>query len=38
MGDEFRKLGSLAAVASINKACRSVRTGKDGVSKTWSEM
>lgn len=28
----------LAAVASINKACEALHTGKDGVSKTWSEV
>lgn len=29
---------ALAAVASINKACEALHTGKDGVSKTWSEV
>ncbi|WP_367753945.1 hypothetical protein [Flavobacterium sp. WC2430] len=28
----------LAAVASINKACEALHTGKDGISKTWSEV
>jgi hypothetical protein len=28
----------LAAVASLNKACAVLHTGKDGVSKTWSEV
>jgi len=28
----------LAAIASINKACKALHTGKDGVSKTWSEV
>ena len=28
----------LAAVASLNKACAALHTGKDGVSKTWSEV
>jgi hypothetical protein len=28
---------ALAAVASINKACEALHTGKDGISKTWSE-
>lgn len=28
----------LAAVASINKACAALHTGKDGISKTWSEV
>jgi hypothetical protein len=27
-----------AAVASINKACEALHTGKDGISKTWSEV
>ncbi|EPR65105.1 hypothetical protein [Cyclobacterium qasimii] len=29
---------ALDAVASINKACEALHTGKDGVSKTWSEV
>jgi hypothetical protein len=29
---------ALAAVASINKACEALHTGKDGISKTWSEV
>ena len=29
---------ALGAVASINKACEALHTGKDGVSKTWSEV
>ena len=29
---------ALAAVSSINKACEALHTGKDGVSKTWSEV
>lgn len=29
---------ALAAVASINKACEALHTGKDGVSKTWGEV
>lgn len=29
---------ALNAVASINKACEVLHTGKDGVSKTWSEV
>lgn len=29
---------ALAAVESINKACEALHTGKDGVSKTWSEV
>jgi hypothetical protein len=28
---------ALAAV-SINKACEALHTGKDGISKTWSEV
>lgn len=27
-----------AAVASLNKACEALHTGKDGISKTWSEV
>jgi hypothetical protein len=34
--DEFNR--TLAAVASINKACEALHTGKDGISKTWSEV
>lgn len=29
---------AMDAVASINKACEVLHTGKDGVSKTWSEV
>ncbi|MCW2120712.1 hypothetical protein [Flavobacterium sp. 7A] len=29
---------ALGAIASINKACEALHTGKDGVSKTWSEV
>ena len=29
---------ALGAVAAINKACEVLHTGKDGVSKTWSEV
>ncbi len=29
---------ALDAVASLNKACEALHTGKDGVSKTWSEV
>lgn len=29
---------ALGAVASINKACEALHTGKDGISKTWSEV
>ncbi|MDO6472396.1 YceI family protein [Maribacter sp. 1_MG-2023] len=29
---------AMDAVASINKACEILHTGKDGVSKTWSEV
>ncbi|WP_299536058.1 hypothetical protein [Ulvibacterium sp.] len=29
---------ALDAVASINKACEALHTGKDGISKTWSEV
>ncbi|MBU3027213.1 hypothetical protein [Zobellia galactanivorans] len=29
---------ALDAVASINKVCEALHTGKDGVSKTWSEV
>ena len=29
---------ALDAVASINEACKELHTGKDGVSKTWSEV
>lgn len=28
----------LAAVSSINNACKVMHTGKDGISKTWSEV
>jgi len=34
----LEKWDGLAAVASINKACEALHTGKDGVSKTWSEV
>ncbi|MFK5973009.1 MAG: hypothetical protein QM485_06980 [Flavobacteriaceae bacterium] len=29
---------ALGAVAAINKACEVLHTGKDGISKTWSEV
>jgi len=29
---------ALEAVASINKACEELHTGKDGISKTWSDV
>lgn len=29
---------ALGAVAALNKACEVLHTGKDGVSKTWSEV
>jgi len=29
---------ALSAVESINKACEALHTGKDGVSKTWSDV
>ncbi len=29
---------ALGAVASINKACNELHTGKDGISKTWSDV
>ncbi len=29
---------ALGAIASINKACKELHTGKDGVSKTWSDV
>ena len=29
---------ALAAVASINEACKELHTGTDGISKTWSEV
>ena len=29
---------ALGAVASLNKACKALHTGADGVSKTWSEV
>ncbi len=29
---------ALDAVSAINKACEALHTGKDGVSKTWSEV
>lgn len=29
---------ALEAVSSINKACEALHTGKDGISKTWSEV
>ncbi|MRH99995.1 hypothetical protein GH721_05545 [Kriegella sp. EG-1] len=35
---ELENWDALAAVASINKACEALHTGKDGVSKTWSEV
>lgn len=35
---ELENWDALGAVASINKACEALHTGKDGVSKTWSEV
>jgi len=35
---ELGNWDALGAVASINKACEALHTGKDGVSKTWSEV
>jgi len=35
---ELENWNALDAVASINKACEILHTGKDGVSKTWSEV
>jgi|TARA_R110002096_G_scaffold86220_2_gene198596 hypothetical protein len=35
---ELGDWNALDAVASINKACEALHTGKDGVSKTWSEV
>ena len=35
---ELENWKALDAVASINKACEILHTGKDGVSKTWSEV
>ncbi|MEO9893160.1 hypothetical protein [Aurantibacter sp.] len=35
---ELEKWDALDAVASINKACEALHTGKDGVSKTWSDV
>lgn len=35
---ELENWNALDAVASINKACEALHTGKDGVSKTWSEV
>lgn len=29
---------ALEAIASINKACKELHTGKDGISKTWSDV
>lgn len=29
---------ALNAIASINKACEALHTGKDGISKTWSDV
>jgi hypothetical protein len=35
---ELENWNALDAVSSINKACEVLHTGKDGVSKTWSEV
>ncbi|CAM4229217.1 hypothetical protein [Zobellia nedashkovskayae] len=35
---ELENWDALDAVASINKACEALHTGKDGVSKTWSDV
>lgn len=35
---ELENWNAMNAVASINKACEILHTGKDGVSKTWSEV
>lgn len=35
---ELENWNALDAVASINKACDVLHTGKDGISKTWSEV
>jgi hypothetical protein len=35
---ELENWNAMDAVASINKACEILHTGKDGVSKTWSEV
>jgi hypothetical protein len=35
---ELENWNALDAVASINKACEVLHTGKDGISKTWSEV
>ena len=35
---DLENWNALDAVASINKACEILHTGKDGVSKTWSEV
>ncbi|MDV7138482.1 YceI family protein [Maribacter sp. TH_r10] len=35
---ELENWNALDAVASINKACKELHTGTDGVSKTWSDV
>ncbi|MGO4919082.1 YceI family protein [Maribacter spongiicola] len=35
---DLENWNAMDAVASINKACEVLHTGKDGVSKTWSEV
>ncbi|SIR41682.1 YceI family protein [Maribacter ulvicola] len=35
---DLENWNALDAVASINKACEILHTGKDGISKTWSEV
>ena len=35
---DLENWNAMDAVASINKACEILHTGKDGVSKTWSEV
>jgi len=35
---DLQNWNAMDAVASINKACEALHTGKDGISKTWSEV
>lgn len=35
---DLENWNAMDAVASINKACEALHTGKDGISKTWSEV
>tara|TARA_R110000868_G_scaffold140877_2_gene356884 strand:+ start:450 stop:1091 length:642 start_codon:yes stop_codon:yes gene_type:complete len=35
---DLENWNAMDAVASINKACEVLHTGKDGISKTWSEV